>query len=491
MAVDHVLISRSPGETRVALMSQGRLVELVVARKGSESITGNIYLGRVEAVKKGIEAAFVDFGGDRAGFLALPETRPVDRPPGGSGDAGDSKDTIGDYLGEGDAVLVQVMRDPAEDKGAKLTTHINLAGVNLVFRPGQPGVNISRRIEDEERRRRLTGTIEALGVEQGGFIVRTAAVDADDEELEKEAQGLMDGWAEIRHLRANAKAPKLMRAQPGPAVRALRDLGPQGIEKVIADDADALGEVRNFCEAEMPALLPLIDSHKGKKELFDAFGAEEQIDRALSPVVGLPGGGSLIISQTPALTAIDVNSGGAGTGAGGSKEQTALMVDKEAAAEIARQIRLRNISGLIAVDFVPVRDSGHKHDVLDALRTAVAADPQGPHVIGYTRLGLVEMTRRRHGLSLQEIFSGGWGETASGPRKSPLTQALEALRGALSQGRGAAAKGLVLKVTPAVADAFRGPAAAALKEAEEKLGLAIKPVPDQTFADGRYDVVCE
>ena len=489
MAVDHVLINKSPGEIRVALMSQGRLIELVVARKGRESIAGNIYLSRVQAVKKGIEAAFVDIGEERAGFLALPEARPVDR----TGEAGESKDTIGDYLGEGDAVLVQVMRDPAEDKGAKLTTHINLAGVNLVFRPGQPGVTISRRIEDETQRRRLTGTIEALGVEEGGFIVRTAAVDAGDGDIQREARGLMDGWAEIRHQRANAKAPTLMRAEPGPAVRALRDLGFRGIEKVIADDADALSEVRGFCEAEMPALLPCLEAHKGKKGLFDAFGAEEQIDRALSPVVGLTGGGSLIISQTPALTAIDVNSGGAGTG--GSKEQTALMVDKEAAAEIAREIRLRNISGLIVVDFVPVRESAHKRAVLDALIAAVAADPQGPHVVGYTRMGLVEMMRRKQGLSLGEIFAGGGGAwtglAATGPQKSPLTQALEALRGALRDGQGVAAKGLVLKVTPAAADAFKGPAAAALKEAEEKLGLAIKPVADQTFADGRYDVVCE
>jgi Rne/Rng family ribonuclease len=267
-----------------------------------------------------------------------------------------------------------------------------------------------------------------------------------------------------------------MRAEPGSAIRALRDLGAHGIEKIIADDADALGRVRDFCETGMPALLPCLQAHKGKKGLFESFDTEEQIERALSPVVDLPGGGSLIISQTPALTAIDVNSGGTD---GSSKEQTAIDVDVEAAVEIAREIRLRNISGQIVVDFVPVRDSGHKQSVLDALINAVAADPQGPHVVGYTRLGLVEMTRRRRGLSLLEIFAGS------------LTPALAALRGALRQGQGAAAKGLVLKVSPAVCDALKGPAAAALKEAEEKLGLAIKTVPDKTFADGEYDVVCE
>ncbi len=490
MVIDHVLINKAPGETRVALMSQGRLAELLVSRRGSESIVGNIYLGRVEAVLKGLEAAFVDIGEERAGFLALAETR----PPGGLGRTGEtdgSKDGIGDYLNEGDARLVQVMRDPVEDKGAKLTTHINLAGVNLVFRPGQPGVTVSRRIEDEAERQRLTGVIEGLGASEDGFIIRTAAADAGDEDLGHEAQGLQSRWTELRHQRANAKAPSLMRAELGPAVRALRDLGPRGIERVIADDPDVLAEVRAFCETEIPALVPLIEAHKGKKELFDTFGAEEQIDRALSPVVGLPGGGSLIISQTPALTAIDVNSGGADSG---TREQTALDVDREAAAEIAREIRLRNISGLIVVDFVPIRDSDHKQNLLDALNAAVAADPQGPHVVGYTRMGLVEMTRRKQGLSLQEIFTGVWGawtgEAGQGPQKSPLTLALEALRGALREGPGAA-KGLVLKTSPVVADALKGPAAAALKEAEEKLGLAINPAADQTFADGEYDVVSE
>ncbi len=479
MTADSVLISRGPGDTRVALLSAGRLKELLVAREDAVSVAGNIYLGRVEAVKKGIEAAFVDIGLGRSGFLALPEARPV-----GSESSGDH---IADYVNEGDAVLVQVLRDAAEDKGAKLTTQVNLAGVNLVFRPGHPGVSISRRIEDEGERARLTAAIEALAPDQGGFIVRTAASGVADDALGTEVRALAQRWKDICLRRANAKAPSALSVELGPALRVLRDHGP-GIERIVADDPETLNEVREYCHAELPALSTVIEAHQDKQALFEAFGVEEQIDEALSPVVALPGGGSLIISQTPALCAIDVNTGGATGGlGGGSKEQTALSVDLEAAAEAARQIRLRNLSGLIVVDFVPVRDPGHKDEVLGALRAAVADDSLGPHVVGYTAMGLVEMTRRRHGPSLQEILCLDFGDRA-GPSKSPLTVALAALRGVVRQGRGASAP-LTLRASPAVIGALRGPAKAALKEAEQRLGLAIEAVPDQTFAAERWEIV--
>lgn len=214
---------------------------------------------------------------------------------------------------------------------------------------------------------------------------------------------------------------------------------------------------------------------------------EEQIDAALSPRVALAGGGSLIISQTPALTAIDVNTGGADQG---SRNKTALAVNLEAATEAARQIRLRNISGLIVVDFVPVRDDTAKRDILEALRGASAADPLSPHVVGHTRLGLVEMTRPRHGLSLTGIMGVGPEAQESSPVKSPLTLALAALRAILRQGRGEAA--VRLQASPGIIDALEGPngpGPSALKETEDRLGLAISLVPDLDLAAGEYDIV--
>ncbi|MDA0305001.1 MAG: Rne/Rng family ribonuclease [Proteobacteria bacterium] len=479
MSIDRVLISKSPGEIRVALLEQGRLVELLVSRTGQESALGNVYLGRVEAVKKGIDAGFVDIGLGRSGFLGVAEARPAG-PRNGN-----ERDSIGDYLNEGDAVLVQVQRDPVEDKGAKLTTHVNLAGVNLVFRPEQPGVNISRRIADENDRQRLVTVMEALAPEGSGFIVRTAAAAVEDEALEKEAEALISTWADIRKGRANARAPAALFTGPGVAICALRDLG-QEVEKIITDDTDMAAEIGAFLGTDKA----ILEMHGGAEPLFDTYGLEEQTDAALSPVVELPGGGSLIISQTPALCAIDVNSGGADGGAGGgAKEKTALAVNLEAAAAAARQIRLRNISGLIVVDFVPLRDDANKRRVLETLRRAMADDPQGPHVIGHTRMGLVEVTRRRQGVSLLELL-GGAGNGPGGPVKSALTWGLEALAQVLRQGRGQSV-GLELRASPAVIKALKaagGPGPAAVAVVEERLGLAITLSPDHDLADGQFDI---
>ncbi len=480
MTIDHVLISASPGETRTALLSHGRLVEILISRAGGESLVGNVYLGRVLSVNKGLDAAFVDIGTGHDGFLALPEARTETRPAGKDG-----KDAIGDYLHEGAGVLVQVTRDPIEDKGAKLTARITLPGVNLIFRPLHAGVSISKRITEDTERDRLTGVVAELAPE-GGFIVRTAAAGAQTPAIEEEAARLIARWRDIEEQAATGKPPRLLLAAASPACGALRDGGGAGIEKIIADDADALAGVRGFCAAEMPALEKLAELHKGPQALFEAYGVEEQIDAALSPSVPLPGGGSLIISQTPALTAIDVNTGAAGEG---SPEQTAFRVDLEAAHEAARQIRLRNLSGLIVIDFVPVRDAALKQEVVDALRQAAADAALSVFIAGSTRLGLVEMTRPRHGPTLLDILCGDALSVPDAP-KSPLTLALEALRAVLRRG----GAGVTLRASPDVIEALSAPegpgsAARALREAEERLGLAIDLAPDHTLAEGRYDIV--
>jgi len=482
MTIDHVLISKSPGETRVAMVSNGRLDGLTVARDGLQSVVGNIYLGRVETVVKNLNAAFVNIGTGRDGFLAVPEVRPQGMP----GD-GKVKDSIGDYVKEGDAVLVQATRDAIEGKGPKLTANVNLAGVNLVFQPGRPGVHISRRIEDVALRDRLTAALEGLCPEGDGFIVRTAAADAGPENLEKEAETLAGRWRDIRLERANTKAPALLFAEPGPGIQALRDLAAEKIEKIIVDDAEILAEIKNFCEAEAPGLLDAVEMHSGQEPMFEAFGIEELIDAALSPTVALSGGGSLIIGQTAALCAIDVNAGGADQG---SKEQTAFDANMEAAAEAARQIVLRNISGLIVIDFLAMRDAAQKSKVLGVLKKSLASDAMSPRVFGYTGTGLVELTRRRQGLSLLHLLGGAdEGNANVEPVKSALTAALEAVRAVLKQGTGAAA--VTLKAPPVVIEVLKAPGTGetAIRQAEERLGLAITLEADQTFQIGQFDVV--
>ncbi len=226
MAIDQVLISKSPGETRIALLSDGQLDRFSVVRAGRESVFGNIYLGRVEGALPGLDAAFVNIGLERAGFLALPEARPPDSEAAGRG-----KDGIRDYANDGDRILVQVQRDPIENKGAKLTTHINLAGVTLVLRPGQPGVSISRRITGVADRDRLTAVTGALVPEGGGFIVRKAAAAASSEAIERDARDLVSRWREIGDEAATAKPPQRLHTEPESELLALRELGGAEIGK--------------------------------------------------------------------------------------------------------------------------------------------------------------------------------------------------------------------------------------------------------------------
>jgi len=470
MPVDQILIQTSPGETRTALVSEGRLVEILMDRTGRASLVGNIYQGRVGAIAQGLDAAFISIGEPRDGFLALPEARPVNETGG----------RIGDYVNEGDAVLVQVQRDPIEDKGAKLTTHLHLAGAFLIFRPLQAGIAVSSRIIDQAERERLSRVAADLAPQDGGYIVRTQAAGADGAAIGEDAARLAARWRNIAEAVDRARPPTRASAEADPACRALRDFGGAEGMHVLIEGADTLKRVRGFCEAQLPWLTPIVSSHKGPEDLFEAHGVAEQIDAAFEAKIGLSGGGSLIISPTPALCAIDVNTG----------EQTAFEVNLQAAAEAARQIRLRNISGLIVIDFVPLRDEGRKKEILETLKEAAVDDPLGLNVVGFTRLGLVEMTRPRHGLSLHDIVCG------PGPMelvKSKETQALDALRRVLSEAKGGA--GVMLRAPEGVIAALKGAggtdsaAAQALSQVQDRLGLAIGLEADQTLADGQFEVI--
>lgn len=482
MTVDRILISATPGETRIAELAGEQLVALGIHRVGAESRVGDIYIGRVEAVIHNLQAAFIDIGEDRAGFLALPEARP--RP------AGEAEDEIGDYLAEGDGVVVQVMRDAEADKGPKLTTRISLTGRDLVFQPQESGIAISRRISDPAERQRLEQAIAmASGADtdegaSGGFIVRTAAAEAEDDEIAEEAQRLRARWLDIESARDQAERGGCIHRDAPPAMRVLRERGGTGLESVVVDDADLLKQMRAFVEIEMPDLLEVLAHHAGAKPLFEAEGIEELVDAALDVYVPLACGGNLLISETPALTAIDVNTGSADFG---GRDRTQLGVNKEAAAEIARQIVLRNLSGLIVVDFVSMRRRDAEQELADAFARALGPDPLKPHLVGFTRLGLAELTRRRQGASLQEIMCG----EPTAPRRSPETTALAALRAALAEGRAAPKPAYRLRVAPAVVEALGGVFAAALADTREKLGGGLEIIADPTMASDAFDIDAE
>ena len=508
MAIDKILISSSPGETRIALVDDGRLCDLVVERPDLMSLVGNVYAGRVERLASGIQAAFVGIGLERAGFLAASEARPASEAPGEApGEApreapreapGEPVGAIGDYVSEGDKVLVQVRRDPFEDKGAKLSTNITLAGRFLVYAPGQGGdegdIKLSRRIEDGAARAHLIGLLEGRvegRVEGGeGFIVRTAAVNANDGELFQDIESLRAAWRKIEDMRAGATPPACLHREPGAVGKILRDEGTASVAKIIADNPRALAEVRETCRRLAPDLADRIELHGGPLDLFEDHGIEEQIERALAPAVGLASGGSIIISETAALTAIDVNIGAAAEG--GAHQETALAVNLEAADEIARQIRLRNLAGLIAIDFVSMKRHAYNAEVLERLRRALADDPIPAYVGGFTRLGLVEMTRPRRRDSLSRVLGGPCPVCdGAGNLKSPLSVAHEALRAAGREAKSARCTGgaaLTLRASPAVVGALKVAAADALGEAEERLGQPLQLIADETMAADGFEI---
>ena len=454
MAADRILINVAPGETRIAFLSGSRLCQMTIIREGAENIAGNIYLGRVEAVVDGLQAAFINIGLARSGFLALADARPH-----GHDDVHD----IANYVAEGDAVTVQVLRDPAEDKGAKLTTRIGLTGRDIVYRPGQPGIFVSRRIDEEVERRRLTTLVEAMADDEEGFILRTAAAEADEDDLARDVNRLRGLWGAIQDQRDQAKAPHCLYSETEPLFAFLRDHGGGNLEAVTADNTETVFQLRSFAEDEMPEIVNRIRAHTSRYPLFDTDDIEAMIDAALDPLVPLASGGDLIISETPALTAIDVNTGG-------GKERTTLELNQEAAEEIARQIQLRNLSGLLVVDFVSMKRDEDRQAALDTLRRALADDPLQSNVFGFTRLGLVELTRRRLGPSLAGIMSDGLPMIV----KSAHTVALEALRQVLKEAATTAAAEYILRAAPDVITALDGPAAAARRTLEARLGVAIE-----------------
>ena len=467
--IDEILINVRPGETRVALLGQTRLCELEIVRDDGRSVVGNVYLGRVEKVLRGLAAAFVDIGFGRSGFLALAEARP---PEGGGAKTGDR---ISDYLNEGDAVLVQVSRDPSGDKGAKLTTRITLPGHYLVYAPGLAEIKISRRIEDGDARAQLGARMDSEAREGEGFILRTAAAAAADEDLAGEIGDLRAAWAAIGENRKASKPPACLHEELDPLFRVLRDGGGCKIKRVAVDEAKVLAEIREYCRQFLPEITAALERHGGADDLFEAAGVEEQIERALSPVVALPSGGSIIIEETAALTAIDVNTGGAGKP--GGHEETALATNLEAAAESARQIRLRNLGGTLIIDFVPMRYRRDGAAVLAELRRALAGDPCVPHVIGFTRLGLVEMTRRKQRRPLRKALMNSCRACAgTGAVKSPVTVAIEALRRVRREAAATPAAAWSLTAAAEVIEALRGrgPAAAALEETEARLGRPLR-----------------
>ncbi len=456
--IDELLIERGIGETRAALIDQGRVVEVLIDRDDDTTRAGRIYLGRAVRIERALDAAFVEIG------LALPGLLP----------AGEAR-----ALTEGGAVIVQVTRPPVDGKGARLTARPSLPGRFVAYRPFAEGVAVSRRIADAAERERLTGLIGDPG--DGGVVVRTLAEGADGALLAAEAAALRADWQALAAAAARAKAPALLDADLGPVERVLRDHAPPALRRILFDDAGTLAAARAYAAGSAPDLAGRLALHDAAGPLFGAYGVDQEIEAALGPCVALPGGGALTIEPTTALVAIDVDSG-AGV-SGRDKAETALRTNLAAAVEIARQLRLRALGGNVVIDFIRMAGRGHADRVLAALRAALAADPAATQVAGFSALGLVEMTRQRTRRPLADLLT----EPVAAERRPSLAALTSA---ALRRGLAEAAAGppgrLRIHCAAALARALSGDPAAALGR---RSGRAIEVVAEEAYERERFDIV--
>ena len=443
-----VLINAGAGEIRVARVVEGRLEEYFFERilgGGAAHQVGDIILGRVQRVMPGMQAAFVEIGQTKAGFLALREARILARAP--------AEDTgISDCVREGEAILVQVIKDPIGEKGARLSAGITLPGRLLVMTPGQPGMALSRRIEDEDSRAALTEIGKLLLQEArlppgAGFIFRTAAAGASFEDLVQDALGLHEIWRGIDDKRKSARPPAILYHDLGPIERTLRDVVRGDVTRVLIDDSRAAEAARAYCRHVSPKDEILIESAAGP--VFERHGLEDEIAGLSRPRVGLPSGGWITIETTEALTAIDVNSGS--YAASSALEETGYFVNLEAAREIGRQLRLRGIGGLIVADFIQMMLPQHREAVLAALTTSLGQDGTA-QISAMSEFGIVAITRKRVRESLARLTSESCATCAgTGRTPTPETLGQEILRRVEREARAWPGRELLVTAPPPVA----------------------------------------
>ena len=398
-AVDRVMAVRQRGPlAQVALLEDNILVEHFVSRAGSASLIGNVYLGKVQNVLPSMEAAFVDIGRGRNAVLYAGEVN-----WDASGLVGKTR-RIEAALSSGDAVLVQVSKDPVGHKGARLTTQISLPGRFLVYVPGGGATGISRKLPDTERKR-LKAILDRIVPDGAGVIIRTAAEGVPEEELVRDVERLTAQWEEISQAAENtSSAPALLSAEPDTLIKVVRDLFNSDIHRLVVDGDDAWDAISGYVESVAPELADRVSRFSGSGDVFGQYRIDEQITKALERKVHLPSGGSLVIDRTEAMTVVDVNTGKY-TGSGGNLEETVTRNNLEAAEEVVRQLRLRDIGGIIVVDFIDMVLESNRDLVLRRLTECLGRDRTRHQVAEVTSLGLVQMTRKRMGTGLVEAFS--------------------------------------------------------------------------------------
>ncbi len=489
---DEILVNVGPTETRDALIENGVLQEVYIERSKNKGYVGNIYKGKVVRVLPGMQAAFVDIGQERAGFIHVADLAPRDES--GIETRLNEQSDIRSYLREGQELLVQVLKDPISTKGARLTSHLSVSARYLVYMPFADHIGISARIEDEDERERLKGLVDDLSKEYvekfrvGGFIVRTVAEGGSEDDFRADIPFVFRLWRDVEEKIKQSKAPSVVYEDLPLYMRTIRDLMRPNIEKVRIDSREAFQRMESFAKHYAPEIGGKLEHYPGERPIFDLYSVEDELTKALEVKVALKSGGYLLIEQTEAMTTIDVNTG-AFVGHR-NLEETIFKTNLEAASAIARQLRLRNIGGIVILDFIDMVEAEHQRQVHRTLEKNLERDRVKTSITGVSELGLVEMTRKRTRESLSQMLCEPCPVCQGrGKLKSAETMCYEIFREILREARAYDSESFVVLASQVVIDRLLDEESANVADLEEFISGTIRFQVEAIYHQEQYDII--
>ena len=506
MARKEIITNSGNDETRLAILEDGQLTEVVLERAQARGLVGNIYKGRVSRVLPGMQSAFVDIGLERDGFLYVSdvladieqfsswmesdEEEDAHKPSKRRSRRARERQRIEDLLKKGDEILVQVSKAPLGTKGARITTNVSLPGRFLVYMPTVDQIGVSRKIPDRNERNRLRKIIRNIRPKNvGGLIARTAAPGQSQKDFQDDTMFLIEAWEEIKRRSEEAKAPSLIHKDLSVLLRLLRDVFADDFDRVVIDDQQEYERAKSFVGQLQPTMVEKIEHYQKKMPIFDSFKVQQQLDKALEAKVWLKSGGYLVIDQAEALVAIDINTG---KYVGKRRlEDTVLKTNLEAVKEIARQLRLRDMGGIIVIDFIDMEQKANDEKVLDSLIEELKKDRAKTHVLPMSEFGLIQLTRQRVKQSLERImlqpcpYCSGRGQV-----KSVETICIEILREVRRLKEELNGNGIVLRTSSSIATALQQSERAMLHQIRSEVQAPVSLLPDGQMHQEQFEVVC-
>ncbi|MEM6052703.1 ribonuclease G [Erwinia sp. P7711] len=483
-----LLVNITPSETRVAYIDGGILQEIHIEREARRGIVGNIYKGRVSRVLPGMQAAFVDIGLEKAAFLHASDIMPHTECVAGDEKKNFTVRDISELVRQGQDLVVQVVKDPLGTKGARLTTDITLPSRYLVFMPGASHVGVSQRIESEAERDRLKKVVSSYCDELGGYIIRTAAEGVGEVELASDAAFLKRLWTKVIERRKRNQTRCRLYGEVALSQRILRDFAGAALDRIRIDSRLTYEHLVEFTSEYIPEMTDKLELYTGKQPIFDLFDVENEIQRSLDRKVELKSGGYLIIDQTEAMTTVDINTG-AFVGHR-NLDETIFNTNIEATQAIARQLRLRNLGGIIIIDFIDMTNEDHRRRVLHSLEQALSKDRVKTGINGFSQLGLVEMTRKRTRESIEHVLCQDCPVCKGrGTLKTVETVCYEIMREIVRVHHAYDSDRFLVYVSPAVGEALKADESHALAEVEIFVGKQVKVQVEPLYTQEQFDVV--